>query len=163
VATRPFDRSCRCTYQCTYPVRRRSEHVFTSTRVRSLICASVTEVEEFCLRMNDLERPRQISWNHCLGGQTDWLRNCAERFVLQMQQKSLEYGALDRLLYSVADAAIVLSCSRNTVYSLIRSGKIVAVYPTSKARVTATSLVRFIERMESETRSERQSQRSMTR
>jgi excisionase family DNA binding protein len=75
----------------------------------------------------------------------------------------LKTRELDKLLYSVAEAAYLLSCSRNTVYSLIRSGEILAVHPTSKARITAASLERFVQLMEAEARSDRDLQRRMTR
>ena len=80
-----------------------------------------------------------------------------------VSMRSFETKILDRLLYSVADAAVVLSLSKNTVYSLIRSGEILAVYPTSKARITRAALERFVEKKEAEARTERQTQRSMTR
>ena len=74
-----------------------------------------------------------------------------------------ETNGTAKLLYSVAEAATLLSCSRNTVYGLIKSGEILAIHPTSRARITATALARFLERKESEARSERQSQRLMTK
>ncbi|MFI5035397.1 MAG: helix-turn-helix domain-containing protein [Acidimicrobiales bacterium] len=80
-----------------------------------------------------------------------------------MTEKCFETRTLDRLLYSVADAAVLLSCSKNTVYSLIRSGEILPIYPTSKARITRAALERFVEKKEAEARAERQTQRSMTR
>jgi excisionase family DNA binding protein len=60
-----------------------------------------------------------------------------------------------KLLYSVSEAARLLSCSRSTVYSFIKGGQILAVYPTSKARISATSLVRFVEMKEREARDSR--------
>ena len=70
---------------------------------------------------------------------------------------------LDKLLYSVAEAAFLLSCSRNTVYALIKSGEILSVHPTSRTRIMAASLVRFVRLKEAEARSERQTQKRMTR
>ena len=60
-----------------------------------------------------------------------------------------------KLLYSVAEAAELLSLSRPTLYKLIQSGQIVAVYPTSKARVSAAALNRFVARLENGQRSQR--------
>jgi len=66
---------------------------------------------------------------------------------------------LAKLLYSVSEAAQLLSCSRNTVYALMRSGEILAVYPTSKARIPATALVRFVQTKELEAHEERLARR----
>jgi len=57
-----------------------------------------------------------------------------------------------KVLYSVAEAADLLSLSRGTVYKLIQSGRLVAVYPTSKARISNGSLNRFVEQLERENR-----------
>ena len=60
---------------------------------------------------------------------------------------------LSKMLYSVSEAAEVLSCSRNTVYAFMRSGQLLAVYPTSKARISKASLERFVQILEIEARS----------
>jgi len=72
-----------------------------------------------------------------------------------MTNLNLQTQELTRLLYSVSEAAAILSCSRNTVYALMRSGEILAVYPTSKARISADSLVRFVRLKEDLARQER--------
>ena len=58
----------------------------------------------------------------------------------------------DKILYSVPEAASLLSLSRGTVYKLISSGRLVAVYPTSKARISAESLHRYVALLEKEQR-----------
>lgn len=68
-----------------------------------------------------------------------------------------------KLLYSVAEAAEILSCSRNTVYSLVKSGEILAIYPTSVARISAAALDRYITKKEDQALAERQKQRQMSR
>ena len=70
---------------------------------------------------------------------------------------------LAKLLYSVSEAAQLLSCSRNTVYELMRSGQILAVYPTSKARIPATALLRFVQSKEVEARAVWDSSRRLAR
>jgi excisionase family DNA binding protein len=84
-----------------------------------------------------------------------------ERTFFQEMSSSFETKEFSKLLYSVADAATLLSCSKNTVYNLIRSGEILAVYPTSKARISALSLARFVQLKEAEARSERSVQARM--
>lgn len=58
----------------------------------------------------------------------------------------------DKILYSVSEAASLLSLSRGTVYKLISSGRLAAVYPTSKARISAESLHRYVALLEKERR-----------
>ena len=58
----------------------------------------------------------------------------------------------DKILYSVPEAASLLSLSRGTVYKLISSGRLVAVYPTSKARISAEALHRYVALLEKEQR-----------
>ena len=55
-----------------------------------------------------------------------------------------------KLLYSVAEAAQLLSLSRGTVYKFIESGRLLAVFPTAHARVSADSLHRYVALLETE-------------
>jgi len=57
-----------------------------------------------------------------------------------------------KLLYSVAEVAQLLSLSRGTVYKLIETGRLLAVFPTSHARVSADSLHRYVALLETEQR-----------
>ena len=57
-----------------------------------------------------------------------------------------------KMLYSVAEAAILLSLSRGSVYKLIASGRLLAVYPTSQARISADALHRYVALLEKEQR-----------
>jgi len=82
-------------------------------------------------------------------------RSSKARAIASMTNLNLQTQELTRLLYSVSEAAAILSCSRNTVYALMRSGEILAVYPTSKARISADSLVRFVRLKEDLARQER--------
>jgi excisionase family DNA binding protein len=111
--------------------------------------------------MNARANARSVLWAQVFGGQTKYLRIFVKEFVFPVIKKCFETRALDRLLYSVADAAVLLSCSKNTVYSFIKSGQLAAVYPTSKTRVSAAALLRFVELKEEEAQSERAAQRRM--
>ncbi len=86
-----------------------------------------------------------------------------ERISFQIMGTSQDSQKLTKLLYSVAEAAGLLSCSKNTVYALIKSGQIVAVYPTSRTRISASSLERFVRTKEEESREMRSSQRRVER
>ena len=159
-----LDRSGECTYRCTYA---------STSRLRARL------------------RPRSTSHNDCAPGNTQkfsrtCLRTCVPSlvmwaysrrdagwpskedptkrfFVLFPRRKRCVGRELGKLLYSVSEAAVLLSCSRNTVYGLIKSGELLAVHPTSKARISRGSLERFVQLKEDEARSERQAQRSLTR
>jgi excisionase family DNA binding protein len=66
---------------------------------------------------------------------------------------------LTKLLYSVSETAHLLSLSRSTVYAFMKSGELLAVYPTSKARIPAGAIRQFVQNSEDLARAERQSQR----
>ena len=85
------------------------------------------------------------------------------RCFFRMATISFPGNELAKLLYSVSEAAQLLSCSRNTVYELMRSGQILAVYPTSKARIPATALLRFVQSKEVEARAVWDSSRRLAR
>jgi excisionase family DNA binding protein len=78
-----------------------------------------------------------------------------DRVVLMDIEAVIKTGRPDKLLYSVAETARLLSCSRNSIYALIRSGELLPVYPTSRARISAKSLERYVQRLEDQARSDR--------
>jgi excisionase family DNA binding protein len=158
-----LDLSNECTYRCTCMRHNRVERSSAPPGgyFRNREC--VTRIVKSRVSMNALAITRSLSLATVFGGQAQHLRIFVKEHVLPMREKPFETRALDRLLYSVADAAVLLSCSKNTIYSLIRSGEILAVYPTSKARISAESLMRFVTQKEFEARLERQTQRSITR
>jgi excisionase family DNA binding protein len=78
-----------------------------------------------------------------------------DRAVRMNIEGVIKTGGRDRLLYSVAETARLLSCSRNTVYALIRSGELLPVYPTSRTRISAKSLERYVHQLEDQARSGR--------
>ncbi len=85
------------------------------------------------------------------------------RLFHRMATDSFPNKEMAKLLYSVSEAAQLLSCSRNTVYALMRSGQILAVYPTSKARIPATALLCFVQSKVDEARAEREISRRLVR
>ena len=54
---------------------------------------------------------------------------------------------LEKPLYTVPETAVLLSVSPQTVYKFINTGQLLAVYPTSKARIPAKSIVSFVENL----------------
>ena len=78
------------------------------------------------------------------------LRVLARPFDLFRKMKS--ELTTNKYLYSVSDTAQLLSVSRVTVYALMKSGQILAVYPTSQARISAEAIKRYIAKLEKEQR-----------
>ena len=58
----------------------------------------------------------------------------------------------NKYLYSVSETAQLLSVSRGTIYALMKSGQILAVYPTSQARISAEAIKRYVSKLEKEQR-----------
>jgi len=81
------------------------------------------------------------------------LRDLARTYYLFRKMRNT--FQTNRLLYSVKDAAELLSLSRGTIYKLIDSGRLIAVYPTTHARISADSLRRYVANLE---RSQRESE-----
>ena len=76
---------------------------------------------------------------------------------------NFQAAGLTKLLYTVSETAQLLSLSRSTVYAFMKSGELLAVYPTSKARIPASAIVQFVQRSEVQARSEREAQRQRIR
>ena len=70
-------------------------------------------------------------------------------YPLRTMPRTLE---TPKILYTVAEAAKLLSLSRGTVYKLIHSGLLLAVYPASHARISAESLHRYVALLETDQR-----------
>ena len=58
----------------------------------------------------------------------------------------------NKFLYSVSETAQLLSVSRGTIYALMKSGQILAVYPTSQARISAEAIKRYVSKLEKDQR-----------
>jgi excisionase family DNA binding protein len=65
--------------------------------------------------------------------------------IQNMSSNRYEFFNLSKLVYSVSEAAEVLSVSRQTVYNWIKEGRLVPIYPTSKAQISAEALIRFVQ------------------
>ena len=89
-------------------------------------------------------------------GKPSPLLSYPERLPSTVPTTNFQAIGLIKLLYSVSEAALLLSVSRNTVYAFMRSGELLAVYPTSKARIPANALVRFVQIKEDQARLERE-------
>jgi excisionase family DNA binding protein len=64
-----------------------------------------------------------------------------------------------KYLYTVPQAAERLSLSRETVYGLIRSGELLAVHPTTSARISEASISAFVRNLEERERREAKARR----
>jgi len=75
-----------------------------------------------------------------------------QRDALRMKKPSISQVDLNKYLFTIPETATLLSCSIATVYKWMDQGKLLSVYPTSKARITKDSIVRFVKRLEEEAR-----------
>ena len=64
-----------------------------------------------------------------------------------------------KYLYTIPQAAERLSLSRQTVYGLIKSGQLLAVYPTTAARISDSSISAFVRELEERERREAKARR----
>ena len=155
-----LDGGAHCTYQSTYSSPCLRGRVSSLTWSRGAWtdrnCASRTDAhfdaQDLLLSMSP--RKGHVRTVHVFG---------QKGFVFPMSSAVTDNRGLGKLLYSVAETAVLLSCSRSTVYGLIKSGEILAIYPTSAARISASALERYIEKKEEVAFAEREIQRRMTR
>lgn len=59
-----------------------------------------------------------------------------------------------KYLYTIPETAEQLSLSRQIVYELIKSGELLAVYPTTKARISDASITAYVRHLEERERRE---------
>ena len=64
-----------------------------------------------------------------------------------------------KYLYTVPETAERLSLSKQTVYKLIKSGQLLAVYPTTAARISASAISAFVRNLEERERREAKARR----
>ena len=53
-----------------------------------------------------------------------------------------------KYLYTVPETAELLGLSKTTVYELINNGELLAVYPTTAARISSSSIAAFVRKLE---------------
>ncbi|MHB1209968.1 MAG: helix-turn-helix domain-containing protein [Acidimicrobiales bacterium] len=64
-----------------------------------------------------------------------------------------------KYLYTIPETAERLSISRQSVYGLIKSGELLAVHPTTAARISEASISAFVRNLEERERREVKSRR----
>lgn len=158
MASRMLNRSVRCTYRNTYSARS-----LDGDRDYSLVGSPIHGA------VLSFEFPRTVvevvtHWavrflspsgrDSALGAPEPATQ---ERVSSTVATTNLQAIGLTKLLYSVSEAAQLISVSRSTFYALMDSGEILAVYPTSRARIPASALVRFVQTKEDQARQERES------
>ena len=85
-------------------------------------------------------------------GETRWSISSCKETLLKMNIVKPQSCQLDKLLYSIPETATLLSCSKSTIYSLMRSGVLPAVHSTSSARISSSAIVRYVEFLEIQSR-----------
>jgi len=147
VATSLIDVFSQCTYQSTYCPKNVAHLIFQLGPANG--DCDFPSGGHFGRLMHACERVRHwlIKYRGRGGSEVSVLKGSQSgptRRIFEMTTTSnFHHKESTNSCYSVSEAAQQLSCSRNTVYALMRSGEILAVYPTSKARISANALVRF--------------------
>ena len=75
-----------------------------------------------------------------------------QKDAVRMKKLNMSQEDLNKYLFTIPETATLLACSPATIYKWMEQGKILSVYPTSKARITKDSIVRFVKRLEEEAR-----------
>jgi len=142
-----------CTYRSTYLHHLTAfywpEHTRASVVGRllppkkSFLCHTQRLRRVLCVNSRREAKPKRFAL---------WTWTC--RKVLDIVA-SLVSPVFERYLYTVPEAARLLSCSRSTLYELMKTGKVLAVYPTSSARIPASSLDAYVRDLVSQSHASR--------
>ena len=126
--------------------------------VEAFCCRTLTKI--FLKFSLDKLKVFNIKWQlagNSRVGKSRWL--CFRSWPLQkriylprMKQYQVGVNTLTKLLYSVAEAAEILSCCKGTVYKLINSKRIPVVHQTSDIRITASALINYVRQLEEDSR-----------
>jgi excisionase family DNA binding protein len=154
VATTLLDRSGQCTYRNTYVRFSRSCAPFLVASESHLDWRRGAKSASLCV-MAGIRYWGLVKFAYLRRRRSTALHLVGERISSSVTTINFQTRELNKLLYSVSEVAVLLSCSRNTVYAFIRSGELLAVHPTSRARISASALHRFIQGLEEKARRER--------
>lgn len=166
MATTTHGQLGRCTYRNTYRSQTHRREPLSSP-LMDLVGLSRSEARAFDRTHTHTGVRGWILWMDYLGrrfpGSKLGFTDDVPEGVFSQMSANLKLMPLAKLLYSVSEAAELLSCSKSTVYGLIRSGELVSVHATSRTRISAAALVRYVQLKEADAYVERRAQRRATR
>ena len=140
------NRRGRCTYRCTYGSENR-EAIQATSREQKISKWSCNEkfVDE------RLDSPQKK------GNQSKGSTGQGEIHIGADGRPSHQWSdvmPVQKFLYTIPETAERLSLSRQSVYGLIRSGELLAVHPTTAARISEASIAAYVRNLEERERRE---------
>ena len=138
----------RCTYRCTYHPRGFRDSEPQKEHPLPLDCrlarddVAPTSSNGVRCRMSSVpSNSRSSIWNP-VGGR---------RGRQVSSNTSVRSGlVLEKALYSVTEAASLLSCSKSTLYEEMKAGRILTVHPRTRARISANAIINYVQLVEQE-------------
>ena len=80
----------------------------------------------------------------------DVIRGDPEYMVWVITNTQTKLTDFNKYLFTIPETAQLLSCSPATVYKWLEQGRLLCVYPTTRARITKESISHFVELLERE-------------
>lgn len=135
----------RCTYRCTYGSENRERIQATSReqKISNWTCNYPLLSATLVISPKKGGPSTKFGW---FGGEVGGEINGVSSLKLFLRRSTAMSG--QKYLYTIPQAAERLSLSRQTVYGLIRSGELLAVYPTTAARISEASISAFVRNLE---------------
>jgi len=140
-----------CTYRCTYGSENREGIQATSReqKISNWSCNHPLLSATLVISPTKGSSGTKSGW---FGGEVGGEIDGVSSLKLFVRRSTAMSG--QKYLFTIPQAAERLSLSRQTVYGLIRSGELLAVYPTTAARISEASISAFVRNLEERERRE---------
>lgn len=142
----------RCIYRCIYCSENRDSVQATESREQKISKFGCTDLSLSATLFIPPLKGSSGSKSGWFGGEVGGEIDGVSSLKLFVRRSTAMSG--QKYLYTIPQAAERLSLSRQTVYGLIRSGELLAVYPTTAARVSEASISAFVRNLEERERRE---------
>jgi len=140
-----------CIYRCTY---RKNSHWLRGFAYPGTLSSKINSCKVQLLTVN-LEVPllkgssgTKFGW---CGGEVGGEINGVSSLKLFVRRSTAMSG--QKYLYTIPQTAELLGLSKTTVYELIGNGELLAVHPTTAARISDSSIAAFVRTLEERERS----------
>ena len=141
----------RCTYRCTYGSENRDRVQVVKSREQKISKFGCNEKFVY----EKLESPQKK------GSQSKGSTGLGDTYIgVDGLPSHWSYvKPVQKYLYTIPETAELLGLSKTTVYELKNSGQLLAVYPTTAARIPASSISAFVRNLEERERREAKARR----
>ena len=147
-----LDNKSDCIYRCTYqlvPASERGHVISDGLSSKRNSCTHPLLSATLTISSKKGSSGSKFGWfGGEVGGEIDGVSS------LKLFERRSTAMSGQRYLYTIPQAAERLSVSRQTIYGLIGSGELLAVYPTTAARISEASLSAFVRNLEERARRE---------